>query len=253
MERGLTEVMMDTHDRVHSRRALLKTGGLFAGALMIPGAVSAGMRDRARGTPESLVPHDFFQTPHAPAPRPVMAAPARPTAISAPGVNPRLLQRAMAALERHGDRIAQRDRIAVADFSAGSSEPRFHLINLESGRTVSKLVAHGSGSDPTHTGYLQHFSNTDGSNASCEGAFLAADYYVGKHGKSQRLIGLDRTNDNALSRAIVVHAAWYANPEMIRQRGMLGRSQGCFAVGESELSEVFERLGPGRMIYAAKV
>ncbi|MGK6325022.1 murein L,D-transpeptidase catalytic domain family protein [Sphingomonas sp. DT-51] len=246
--------MMNAQDTTPSRRALLKTGGLFAGALMIPGAVSAGMRDRARqGSPESLLPHDFFTTPHAPAPRPVMAEPARPHSISAPGVNPRLLQRAMAALERHGDRIAQRDRIAVADFSAGSSEPRFHLINLESGRTVSKLVAHGSGSDPSHTGYLQHFSNTDGSNASCEGAFLASDYYVGKHGRSQRLIGLDRTNDNALSRAIVVHAAWYANPEMIRQRGMLGRSQGCFAVGESELSEVFERLGPGRMIYAAKV
>jgi len=40
---------------------------------------------------------------------------------------------------------------------------------------------------------------------------------------------------------------------MIRTRGMLGRGQGCFAVGEHELPEVLERLGPGRMIYAAKV
>ena len=137
--------------------------------------------------------------------------------------------------------------------------PRSQLRSeLRRGRPEWSVVfgAHSAlavGSDPSHTGYLQRFSNTDGSNASCEGAFVAADYYVGKHGKSQRLIGLDRTNDNALSRAIVVHAAWYANPEMIRQRGMLGRSQGCFAVGESELAEVFERLGPGRMIYAAKV
>ena len=40
---------------------------------------------------------------------------------------------------------------------------------------------------------------------------------------------------------------------MIRTHGMLGRSQGCFAVGDADLAEVFERLGPGRLIYAAKV
>lgn len=246
--------MMQSQDTVASRRALLKTGGLFVGALMIPGAVSAGMRDRARrGTPESLIPEDFFHPSSTPITQPAVASATVPPALDAPGVNPRLLKRALAALEQHGSRIAKRDRIAVADFSAGSSAPRFHLINLEDGRTVSKLVAHGSGSDPAHTGYLQRFSNTNGSNASCEGAFATADYYVGKHGRSQRLLGLDATNNNALDRAIVVHAAWYANPDMIRERGMLGRSQGCFAVGENELTEVFERLGPGRMIYAAKV
>ncbi|KTT70508.1 transcriptional initiation protein Tat [Sphingomonas endophytica] len=241
-------------DTATSRRALLKTGGLFAGALMIPGAVSAGMRDASRrGAPESLLPDDFFNPSRTPAAQPAIASATVQPTLDAPGVNPQLLQRALAALERHGSRIAKRDRMAVADFSAGSNTPRFHLINLESGRTVSKLVAHGSGSDPAHTGYLQRFSNQNGSNASCEGAFATADYYVGKHGRSQRLLGLDPTNDNALDRAIVVHAAWYANPDMIRERGMLGRSQGCFAVGESELTEVFERLGPGRMIYAAKV
>ena len=34
---------------------------------------------------------------------------------------------------------------------------------------------------------------------------------------------------------------------------VLGRSQGCFAVGEQDLDQVFARLGQGRMIYAAKV
>ena len=71
--------------------------------------------------------------------------------------------------------------------------------------------------------------------------------------RSQRLIGLDATNDNALARAIVVHSAWYANKDMLRTHGMLGRSQGCFAVGESDLSQVFAQLGQGRMIFSAKV
>lgn len=245
----MSDRMIDVQDSTSSRRALLKTGGLFAGALLIPGAVSATMRERARGgRPESLLPPDFFK------PAPAVAV-VRPSAESqfAPGVPPRLMKRAMAALEHHGRRVPRHDRIAIADFSAPSGKPRFHMVNLEDGRATSKLVAHGSGSDPSHTGFVQRFSNANGSNASCEGAFVSADYYYGKHGKSQRLLGLDPTNNNALERAIVVHAAWYANPDMIARRGMLGRSQGCFAVGEDELAEVFERLGPGRMIYAAKV
>lgn len=137
--------------------------------------------------------------------------------------------------------------------AASSSEPRFHLVDLVSGKSQSFLVAHGSGSDPAHTGYLKRFSNEPNSNATSQGAFVTDDYYVGKHGRSQRLIGLDATNDNALARAIVVHSAWYANKDMLRTHGMLGRSQGCFAVGESDLSQVFAQLGQGRMIFSAKV
>jgi hypothetical protein len=238
--------MFDAGEPAPSRRALLKTGSLFAGMLLVPGAVSARMRD---GRPESLLPPDFHK-PVVPQPQAYVAVPRD----DAPrGVDAKLFKKAMAALDRHSSRIPRHDRIAIADFSESSSKPRFHLVNLGDGRVTSKLVSHGSGSDPAHTGYLQRFSNKVDSNASCEGAFATADYYYGKHGRSQRLLGLDPTNNNALDRAIVVHAAWYANPDMIARRGMLGRSQGCFAVGEDELAEVFEKLGPGRMIYAAKV
>ena len=115
------------------------------------------------------------------------------------------------------------------------------------------LVAHGIGSDPEHTGMLQRFSNEVNSEATCEGAFLAANYYVGKHQLSQRLIGLDPTNNNALDRAIVIHGAWYSNSDMIARHGKLGRSQGCFAVGEKDLDRLFTLLGEGRMIYATKI
>lgn len=177
----------------------------------------------------------------------------RAAAKLTPGsLNPRLLDRAMAALDRHGSAIARRDRIAIVDFSAPSSEARFHFLNVESGKVSRLLVAHGSGSDPRHTGFLHSFSNVFGSNASSEGAFLTDAYYVGKHGRSQRLLGLDPTNNNALDRAIVIHGAWYANADMIPAHGKLGRSQGCFAVGESDLGDVFDYLGKGRLIYAAR-
>ena len=174
--------------------------------------------------------------------------------VTSPRVlRPALMQRALTALGRHADAIPHHDRIAVVDFTAPSREARFHIVDLQSGDSTSYLVAHGSGSDPAHSGWLQRFSNEDGSNASCEGAFLASDYYVGKHGRSQRLAGLDPTNNNALARAIVVHSAWYSNPDMLRTHGMLGRSQGCFALGEADRETVFERLGQGRMIFAAKI
>ncbi|MBO9517187.1 MAG: murein L,D-transpeptidase catalytic domain family protein [Porphyrobacter sp.] len=167
-------------------------------------------------------------------------------------LDPGLFRRALAALERHSGQIKRRDRMAIIDFSAPSSAPRFHFVDIGGGKTPSLLVAHGSGSDPGHTGFVQRFSNDFGSNASSEGAFVSGDYYVGKHGQSQRLAGLDSTNDNAFGRAIVIHGAWYANADMLRTHGKLGRSQGCFAVGEKVLADVFEHLGQGRMIYAAR-
>ncbi len=228
---------MQHHDDARGRRALLKNSLILAGAVTIPGAVSNAATRR-------LTAADYS---------PAARLPAQPQPLSSPRVvRPDLMRRALAALSRHGSAIAQRDRMAIVDFTVGSSQPRFHFVDLASGRSTSLLVAHGSGSDPAHTGYLKRFSNDFGSNASSEGAFVTGDYYVGKHGKSQRLIGLDPTNNNALGRAIVVHAAWYANPDMLRTHGMLGRSQGCFAVGDQDLEQVFARLGPGRMIYADK-
>lgn len=234
------------------RRALLKNGLVAAGALAIPGAVSAAHRVTAK----SLRPVEppFTELPHTELHRQVAATSAAPAVVtSSKVVRPELLRRALASLQRHGSQVQHRDRIAIADFTAPSSRPRFHFVDLVSGASTSMLVAHGSGSDPSHSGYLSRFSNEPNSNASCEGAFLAADYYVGKHGRSQRLIGLDSTNNNALARAIVVHSAWYANPDMLRTHGQLGRSQGCFAVGEKDLAQVFARLGTGRMIFSAKV
>jgi hypothetical protein len=165
-------------------------------------------------------------------------------------IDPGLLRRALDALERHHDSISDRDFIGVADFSLPSRAPRFHLVNLADGNVRSHLVAHGRGSDPAHTGWLERFSNEPRSNATSAGAYKTGSLYVGAHGQSMRLEGLDPTNNKALARALVVHAAWYANEEMIGRTGILGRSQGCFAVADASLPEIIARLGPGRLIYA---
>jgi len=126
-------------------------------------------------------------------------------------------------------------------------------VDVASGRVASHLVAHGRGSDPGHTGWLQRFSNEPSSHATSAGAYRTDGLYVGAHGPSIRLAGLDSTNSNALSRAIVVHEAWYVSPEMARTHGVLGRSEGCFALSNTSLPEVLARLGSGHMIYADKI
>lgn len=166
------------------------------------------------------------------------------------GLDPALLRRALAALEKHQSSIPNKDLIAVADFSQASREARFHLVNVADGKVSSYLVAHGKGSDPRHTGWLKSFSNVVGSEATSSGAYRTGDFYTGQHGRSMRLDGLDATNNNAFDRAVVIHGAWYVSKDMVREHGVLGRSQGCFAFEQDKLATIIERLGQGRMIYA---
>ena len=63
-------------------------------------------------------------------------------------------------------------------------------------------VAHGSGSDPKHNGYLERFSNEFGSYATSNGAYTTGDYYHGKYGLSMKTHGRDWTNYHAEPRAI---------------------------------------------------
>lgn len=164
-----------------------------------------------------------------------------------------LIRRAKVAMDRHAQAIADRDRMAVVDFSAPSRVPRFHLIDLVGGRRRALLVAHGRGSDPDHRGWLERFSNVPGSKASSAGAYVTSDLYIGKHGRSRRLTGLDPGNSNAQARAIVIHAAGYVSPALANETGKLGRSEGCLAVAEDDLEEVLATLGSGRLIYVDKV
>ena len=185
---------------------------------------------------------------------PLAPLPVRPQVLtpSAPGgIDPQLFARAKAALDQH--RIYARDSIGIVDFSKPSSEPRFYVVDLASGNVESHLVCHGRGSDPAHSGYLERFSNEFGSYASSNGAYTTGDYYQGKYGLSLRVNGLDWSNSNADARAIVIHNAWYAEPEMLQAHGQLGRSEGCFAMPKSSQYAVMRRLAGGRMIYADKL
>lgn len=173
-----------------------------------------------------------------------------PRAAFAAPSDAHLLALARRELSRVENYIWVRDVVGLADFSLPSAEPRFFIVNMLSGEVKRYFVTHGRGSDPEHDGWLKAFSNVYGSNATSRGAYLTRNYYEGKHGLSMRLTGLDPDNNNAESRAIVVHGADYANPDLIRTMGKLGRSEGCFAFPQDRLVDVIARMGPGRMIFA---
>lgn len=207
---------------------------------------------RAAGAPVALPPIALAPLGRLPVPVPVPATPG-PAAQLAHLPFARLLDRARGALDAHGRAFQLRDRVALADFNAASREHRFHIVDLISGQTSSYLVAHGRGSDPSHSGFLQNFSNQPNSLATSEGTYRTSAIYYGKHGVSMRLDGLDYSNNNAEARAIVVHGADYVSEQHVSSWGKAGRSEGCFAVAPHLISQVIGLLGPGRMIYAGKV
>lgn len=164
-----------------------------------------------------------------------------------------ILDAARQLTRQYGGQVRHLDHAAIVNYSVPSWQPRLHLVDLRANQVTSYLVAHGRGSDPGHTGWLQHFSNEVGSKASSRGAYLTAAHYDGKYGRSIRLEGIDDDNSNAMRRAIVIHPAWYVGDSMLSKYGKLGRSEGCFALAESDIGDVLDRMGPGRLVYAGRL
>lgn len=216
------------------RRDIIK-GGLLAGF-----GVSAGLVSPGRALASSLRP----QSPLTPQPG---------TVLSASPYERRVMAVAAREAQRVGNQLWRTDLIGIADFAQPSSKPRLHFVNLEAGTVRSFLLAHGRGSDPAHSGWLQKFSNKVGSEATSRGAFLTCEWYKGKYGTSIRLQGLDPDNSRALERAIVMHPAWYVDETMIEKWGKLGRSEGCFAMSNANFNEALWHLSGGRLLFADRI
>jgi hypothetical protein len=173
--------------------------------------------------------------------------------VGTPEYTRRILAGAKRQVERLGTKLWRTDLVGIADFSRPSWEPRLHFANLENGTVRSFLLAHGKGSDPEHSGWLQTFSDQYGSLATSRGAYLTCEWYTGKYGTSIRLVGLDPDNATALQRMIVMHSAWYVDASMIAKWGKIGRSDGCFAMAPADFNEALWHLSGGRLLFADRI
>ena len=94
------------------------------------------------------------------------------------------------------------------------------------------------------------FSNQPESNKSSLGLYLTGGTYIGKHGFSLRLLGEEKgINDNANSRAIVMHSAAYVSESAIKMQGFIGRSLGCPALPDHMNKPIIEKIKNGSCLF----
>ena len=169
----------------------------------------------------------------------------------APDADPGVLALALAARDCAvaGGEVAADAKLAVIDYSRPSTARRLWLFDLAGKRLLQEeFVAHGQGSGDN---FARHFSNRDGSHQSSLGLYRTAETYVGDNGYSLRLDGLDPGfNDNARSRAIVMHGAWYVDPQLAARQGRLGRSHGCPALRQQVARMVIDQLKQRQLLFA---
>lgn len=131
--------------------------------------------------------------------------------------------------------------ITIVDLSKSSCTKRMWIVDLQKKVLVlNTWVAHGS-----HSGndIANRFSNNVDSFESSLGFYVTDNVYMGKHGRSLRLNGMDiGFNDRANERDIVLHAADYVSPNSIKALGRLGRSQGCPAVAPQYCNRIIDTI-----------
>jgi len=148
----------------------------------------------------------------------------------------------------HHGKLAKDNIISIVDFTLPSSTKRLFVIDLDDYRVLyNTYVAHGVNSGRE---YANQFSNTPSSYKSSLGFYETLQTYMGEHGYSLRLDGLEKgINDNANSRDIVIHAADYVNESFIRSQGYIGRSWGCPALPEKLHKPIIDKIKNGSCLF----
>lgn len=149
---------------------------------------------------------------------------------------------------RDSKQISEKEILTLIDFTKSSNVKRLWVIDLKT-KTVlyHTLVAHGRNSGDE---FASKFSNTPNSNQSSLGFYITGATYIGKHGKSLILHGLEKgINDKAQERAIVMHAADYVSESFIKKVGRLGRSFGCPAIPTEVHKEMISTLASGTCLF----
>jgi len=138
--------------------------------------------------------------------------------------------------------------LSIIDFSKPSNEKRLYVVDMLNGTLLfNTWVAHGRNSGkvlPTK------FSNRRNSYMSSLGFYVTGDPFVGHHGYSLKLEGIEKGwNDNAFGRSIIMHPAKYVSEEYIRQRGFCGRSEGCPAIPQELDRAIIDSIRGGSCLF----
>jgi len=138
--------------------------------------------------------------------------------------------------------------LSIIDFSRKKKKKRLFVLDMNNGSVLfNTLVAHGRNSGKL---LATRFSNRMNSFMSSLGFYITGDPFIGQHGYSLRLDGIEKGwNDNAFSRRIIMHPADYVSEEHIRQWGYLGRSEGCPAIPEKLDRAIIDSICGGSCLF----
>lgn len=136
------------------------------------------------------------------------------------------------------------DLAVFINFKIHSGKYRYFVYDFKNDKILQKaVVAHGDGSVIKNSDALQ-FSNVDGSHRSSLGKYEIKESYSGKFGKAYRLDGLDQTNINARSRAIVLHS-YYCVPDK-ESEDLACLSFGCPMLSKKAFNETAKFIDPSK-------
>ena len=121
------------------------------------------------------------------------------------------------------------------DMRVKSGKDRFLVVNLANNAIIKKsLAAHGKG-DEKFT-FDRKFSNDEGSNCTSLGIYKIGKSYNGAFGLSYKLYGLNKTNNNAVKRYVVLHAMG-SIPDK-ESKWPITQTEGCPAVAPAFLEQL---------------
>ncbi len=146
------------------------------------------------------------------------------------------------------NKIGRTDYLTICDFSQSSRQKRLYIIDIANNKLLlHTYVAHGRNSGGE---YATKFSNTPESLQSSLGFYVTSGTYIGGHGLSLHMNGVDPGfNDNALMRSIVIHGAAYVTPSRSKAGAFMGRSYGCPAVPQKESAKIINSIKNGTCLF----
>jgi hypothetical protein len=168
----------------------------------------------------------------------------------APKLNKKVLSLALNAYQKASAKGAVKNpKLTVIDYSLPSSKQRMWIFDLKKEKLLYNThVAHGQNSGMN---VPKHFSNRPSSKATSLGTYLTRGTYFGSKGLSLNLQGLEKGfNDNAYSRRVVIHGAWYVEPGFIKRAGRAGRSWGCPSIAKTIAKPVINLIKGGSVVFA---
>lgn len=169
---------------------------------------------------------------------------------AAPRLKEEVLRLALNAFNRANHLgLVNKPILTVIDYSKASSQQRLWVFDLEKEALLYETyVAHGQKSGDL---YSKHFSNSGQSHESSLGTYVTSNTYFGSKGYSLNLKGLESGyNDNAFSRRVVMHGAWYVSEDFIKHYGQLGRSWGCPSVDKKLAKPIINTIKDGSVLFA---